>query len=133
MVFKTSNDPVLYVALLQECWATTPPHNGLWISAGWLGKQQQDPPPARVRKHDWLHMEASSTITTAGIYLAGPPHHLLLFSSYHLVRKCVIGLSRGSLWGEALEYYEVRNSPSSGLLQDHTRKRKTLSRLCARS
>ncbi len=80
MVFKTLNDPVLYVALLPECWVTTvtsPPthtHNKLWISSHWLGKQQDDPPPAKVRKHDWLHMPAFSTITTAGIYLAGPHH-----------------------------------------------------------
>lgn len=100
----------------------SPPNKRLCISGGWLEKQQQAPPPSRVRKHDWLHMPAFSTIITAGIYLAGP--HLLLLSSYaasyHLDRKCVISLSRGSLWGEALLYYEVRHSPSSGLLQDLT-------------
>lgn len=58
----------------------TPPlatPNRRWSSGHWLRKQQRVPPSARVRKHDWSHMPAFSTITTAGIYLVAPhssPH-----------------------------------------------------------
>lgn len=78
VVFHTLNDPVLYVALLPECcWVTKSPpthtQQALDQCSLFFAKQQQDPPPAQVRKHDWLHMPAFSTITTAGIYLAAPP------------------------------------------------------------
>lgn len=132
MVFRTLNDPILYVALLPECWVNIPPRppppNRCWSGGHWLRKKQRVPPPARVRKHDWSHMPAFSTITTAGIYLVAP----LLLSSYaasYLVRKCVIGLSRGSLWGEARRYCEDRNSlshQSSFKIINNNRQIKTL-------
>lgn len=82
------------------------------ISSNWFGKTQRDPPPAPVRKHDWSHMTAHSWYI-----FSRPPHphahqqplfpnhtyvSSFFYTSCHLVRKCVISSSRGSLWGEAL-------------------------------
>lgn len=144
MVFKTLNDPALYVALLPERWLTTPPRQALeqWP----LARKTAAGSSSCTSQEAWLVAHASLQHYHHSWYIFSsppPPQHPLLLSSYaasyHLVRKCVIDLSRGSLWGEALQYYGDRKSLSLGLLQDAQThmQRKTLktrlhdARLCA--
>lgn len=108
---RTLNDSGLYVALLHER-KSPPTYTHAQQTFDWFGKQQQDPPAARVRKHDWLHMPAFSTITTAGIYLATPPPPP--------TRKCVIGCHRGASGVRHSNIRESKTSLSLACVRKHT-------------
>lgn len=142
LVFKTLNDLVLYLVHLPECWWTTPPphHHIMTCGTTAIGSKTTAGSSSCTSQEAWLVAHASLQDYHHSWYIFScpppPPHPTPSYAaSYHLVRKCVIDLSRGSLWGEALQYYEDRKSLSLVLLQVHKHtpthtQRTTLKTLC---
>lgn len=96
------------------------------ISSNWFGKTQRDPPPARVRKHDWSHMTAHSWYI-----FSRPPHphahQQPLFPNHTYVSSLFIppatlsGSASSARQGGAsgARHFDIV-PPASWVLQDHT-------------
>lgn len=116
----------------------TPRHHHIMsCGAAAIGSKTTAGSSSRTSQEAWLVAHASLLDYHHSWYIFScPPHPTPSYAaSYHLVRKCVIDLSRGSLWGEALQYYEDRKSLSLGLLRKHKHapthmQRTTLKTLC---